>query len=44
MADTVVRVQASHLRRRLEQYFATSGAAETLVVEIPRGELHAGVP
>jgi hypothetical protein len=37
IADTVVRVQASHLRRRLEQYFATSGTAETLVVEIPRG-------
>jgi hypothetical protein len=35
--DTVVRVQASHLRRRLEQYFALEGAAETLVIEIPRG-------
>ena len=35
--DTVVRVQASHLRRRLEQYFAIEGVAETLVIEIPRG-------
>jgi hypothetical protein len=37
MEDTVVRVQASHLRRRLEQYFALEGAAETLVIEVPRG-------
>ena len=35
--DTVVRVQASHLRRRLEQYFAVEGAAEPIVIEIPRG-------
>jgi hypothetical protein len=37
MADTVVRVHASHLRRRLDQYFAIEGAAETLVIEVPRG-------
>ena len=37
LEDTVVRVQASHLRRRLEQYFAVEGAAETTVIEIPRG-------
>jgi hypothetical protein len=37
MEDTVVRVQASHLRRRLEQYFAVEGAAEPLVIEVPRG-------
>jgi hypothetical protein len=35
--DTLVRVQASQLRKRLEQYFATDGAAEGLTIEIPKG-------
>jgi hypothetical protein len=33
--DTLVRVHASRLRKRLEQYFATEGAAEPVVIEIP---------
>ena len=37
LEETVVRVQASQLRRRLEQYFVTEGAAETLVIDVPRG-------
>jgi hypothetical protein len=36
-SDNIVRVHASMLRKRLEQYFAEEGAAEPLVLEIPRG-------
>ena len=35
--DTLVRVHASHLRRRLEQYFAVEGVAEPMVIEVPLG-------
>jgi hypothetical protein len=35
--DTIVRVHASQLRKRLQEYFATGGAQETTVIEIPRG-------
>jgi len=35
--DTIVRVQAYQLRKRLDHYFATEGAQERLIVEIPRG-------
>jgi len=35
--DSLVRVHASQLRRRLAQYFAAEGAREKLVLEIPRG-------
>ena len=34
--DTLVRVHASRLRKRLDEYFATEGAAEPIVIEIPR--------
>lgn len=36
--DNVVRVTASQLRKRLEQYFAGEGTGETLLVEIPKGQ------
>jgi len=36
-ADNIVRVHASMLRKRLEQYFALEGASEPIVVEIPKG-------
>jgi hypothetical protein len=36
-ADNIVRVHASMLRKRLEQYFAAEGAAENLIIEIPKG-------
>ena len=36
-ADNIVRVHASMLRKRLEQYFASEGAHETIVLEIPKG-------
>lgn len=35
--DTIVRVQASQLRKRLRQYFDTEGAAEPIVIDFPRG-------
>jgi hypothetical protein len=35
--DTIVRVHASQLRKRLEQYFLADGATETTVIEIPKG-------
>lgn len=37
MADNIVRVHASMLRKRLAEYFRTEGAVEEYIVEIPRG-------
>jgi hypothetical protein len=36
-ADNTVRVHASMLRKRVEQYFANEGLDEPIVIEIPRG-------
>ena len=36
-ADNIVRVHASMLRKRLEQYFDEEGRHETLVLRIPKG-------
>jgi hypothetical protein len=36
-SDNIVRVHASMLRKRLEQYFASEGADEPLILEIPKG-------
>jgi hypothetical protein len=35
--DNIVRVHASLLRKRLEQYFAAEGSGEPLILEIPKG-------
>jgi hypothetical protein len=35
--DTLVRVQASQVRKRLLQYFTGEGAAESIVIEMPKG-------
>lgn len=35
--DTIVRVHASQLRKRLEQYFSGLGRNEELILEIPKG-------
>src|SRR3979409_133062 len=35
--DTIVRVQASNLRRRLVEYYANGGASDPVVIELPRG-------
>jgi hypothetical protein len=37
MADNIVRVHASMLRKRLAEYFRTEGRHEEFIVEIPRG-------
>jgi hypothetical protein len=36
-ADNTVRVHASMLRKRVDQYFANEGSNESLIIEIPRG-------
>jgi hypothetical protein len=36
-SDTLVRVQISQLRQKLLIYFATEGAAEPVVIELPKG-------
>lgn len=35
--DTLVRVLVSHLRKRLQEYFATDGKDELWIIEIPKG-------
>ena len=35
--DTLVRVQISHLRKKLQEYFATTGRDEPLIIDIPKG-------
>ena len=35
--DTIVRVQARRLRRRLEQYYEAEGRSETVRIDIPTG-------
>lgn len=35
--DNIVRVNASRLRQRLEEYFSSEGAAETLRIALPKG-------
>lgn len=35
--DNTVRVHASMLRKRIDQYFATEGSSEPVIIEIPRG-------
>lgn len=36
--ETIVRVQVSKLRKKLDDYFASEGADEPTVIEIPRGQ------
>jgi hypothetical protein len=36
--DNIVRVNASQVRKKLEAYFAGEGAAETLILELPKGK------
>jgi hypothetical protein len=35
--DNIVRVQVRHLRRKLEEYFASEGGGEPLLMTIPKG-------
>jgi serine/threonine-protein kinase len=36
-SDSVVRVQASHLRKRLREYYLTEGVQDGIVIELPSG-------
>ena len=36
--DNIVRVNASQVRKKLEAYFAAEGAAEPIVLELPKGK------
>jgi hypothetical protein len=36
-SDNIVRAQFSHLRRRLEAYFAEEGRSEAIVLTVPKG-------
>ena len=35
--DNIVRVQVSHLRKRLDEYFAADGVNEPIGISVPRG-------
>jgi hypothetical protein len=35
--DTIVRVEAGKLRKRLEEYYAQDGATATVRIEVPKG-------
>src|ERR1700704_5185145 len=35
--DPIVRVQARRLRSKLDEYYATEGSADSLVIHIPKG-------
>ena len=35
--DPIVRAEASRLRTRIERYYATNGAADTLLISLPKG-------
>ncbi|MGA9770368.1 MAG: hypothetical protein WBV94_15120 [Blastocatellia bacterium] len=36
-SDSVVRVQASRLRHKLQEYYATEGKSDTILIELPKG-------
>ena len=36
-ADSIVRMEASRLRSRLQEYYAAEGAADPVVIDIPKG-------
>src|SRR5271157_3085089 len=38
--DSTIRVQAGRLRLKLADYYATEGAADPIVVRIPKGSYH----
>ena len=39
--DTIVRVQARRLRSKLQQYYASEGQADPIVVDVPKGQYSA---
>ena len=39
-ADSIIRVQVGRLRVKLAEYYATEGAADPILVKIPKGSYH----
>ena len=39
-SDSTIRVQAGRLRQKLAEYYASEGAADTIVVKLPKGSYH----
>lgn len=39
-SDSTIRVQAGRLRMKLAEYYASEGAADSIVVKIPKGNYH----
>ncbi len=39
-SDSTIRVQAGRLRQKLAEYYAGEGAADTIVVKLPKGSYH----
>src|SRR5262247_3636521 len=35
--DSVVRVQAGRLRAKLQEYYATEGKSDTIIIDLPKG-------
>src|SRR5215472_14413465 len=35
--DSIVRVQASRLREKLEKYYASEGRSDTILIAVPKG-------
>lgn len=38
--DSVVRVQAGRLRTKLQEYYATEGKSDQIVIDLPKGHYH----
>src|SRR2546423_506098 len=38
--DSVVRVQAGRLRAKLQEYYATEGKNDQIVIDLPKGHYH----
>ena len=38
--DSVVRVQAGRLRAKLQEYYATEGKSDQIVIDLPKGHYH----
>src|SRR5208282_3373583 len=39
-SDSTIRVQAGRLRIKLAEYYASEGAADSILVKIPKGSYH----
>src|SRR5271163_4473023 len=39
-SDSTIRVQAGRLRLKLAEYYATEGAADPIIVKVPKGSYH----